>query len=768
MMGMTRRESLAIACAARGLAPALVISAVIASSLLSPRSIPASDEASNRRRSTLVAAAALCAEGAPQGAMRILDGLPSDMKRDPGVSILRQRAAFLLEAPAHVRPPRVGGVIAHAFSPDGSRLATLDSSGRLSISSLEDGSSRVLVRFVSTNKDPPVLMYRKRAIYACYPSGHIDRFDVSTGHVTSHDVIAMGMADVVPIEQSEDLVLADPTGGIARVNGLTLRVDARSRLADPVTGQSLSTGGGNLLVLSNHHVVDIYTLEDLRLRASFESTGEDIRSARFLGTNAVVACGVRGTLTKWRLGPGETEVREAGEKPVAAVAQLAVDGNMIAVAQGQTVRLYEGRNLQQIGTLPVGSGIRRVRFLSRSYLGVVAGDGHLLTYSTSGLCPHREGPGIGLFAADYKVWPIAKWRVGDSLGRPYLSGNAVAAWDSRRAEALLYPVRGSTNRVLRKEAGEGQWLSTTAEPDRILAAWQDPAVMIIDCRAAGRDVRLDVGERYLSVSTDHRGEQLALGCTSGVARTWNLHTSEEGQVMRGLRKGQVTVCCTEDGTVAGDLAGDIYRQAGVHGSRLIAHLSAAITALDYSRRTGHLYVGSERGELRCIELRRGTEVWRDQSSRGYIYEVSCSGDGRLLAVARAGSAASVRLAGTGAIVERLSSGVGAVRCEWEPDRDRVAFVTVDGALLSYESGATTMATGPLCGRGLSWHPRGQVLVTPGRENDILVWDAGAGVLLYHLRGHRRRVAGCLFTRSGHDVLSISADGTLRAWPVGPK
>lgn len=58
------------------------------------------------------------------------------------------------------------------------------------------------------------------------------------------------------------------------------------------------------------------------------------------------------------------------------------------------------------------------------------------------------------------------------------------------------------------------------------------------------------------------------------------------------------------------------------------------------------------------------------------------------------------------------------------------------------------------------------VVTAGRDEDVKVWDRATGKLWHIYDGHYEEVTGLVVLQGDKKVVSVSIDGTVRAWQLG--
>ncbi len=66
---------------------------------------------------------------------------------------------------------------------------------------------------------------------------------------------------------------------------------------------------------------------------------------------------------------------------------------------------------------------------------------------------------------------------------------------------------------------------------------------------------------------------------------------------------------------------------------------------------------------------------------------------------------------------------------------------------------------------LAFSPDGQLVASGGADNNVMLWNAQTGDLLYTLTGHADKIASVAFSVDSETLLSASVDGDLRSWNV---
>ncbi|MEA5470785.1 hypothetical protein VB714_18060, partial [Spirulina sp. 06S082] len=62
-------------------------------------------------------------------------------------------------------------------------------------------------------------------------------------------------------------------------------------------------------------------------------------------------------------------------------------------------------------------------------------------------------------------------------------------------------------------------------------------------------------------------------------------------------------------------------------------------------------------------------------------------------------------------------------------------------------------------------PNGKILVSPGSDHSLQMWDLATGEAIHTFAGHSDAIAGLAFSPDGQQLASSSTDGTLKLWQV---
>ncbi len=158
----------------------------------------------------------------------------------------------------------------------------------------------------------------------------------------------------------------------------------------------------------------------------------------------------------------------------------------------------------------------------------------------------------------------------------------------------------------------------------------------------------------------------------------------------------------------------------------------------------------------------------------YVYKISFSRDGRLMATASGDNTAIIWNAATREPVHVLPHDAAVYSAAIRADGKVVATASGDGHISLWDTQDGTRVTQSK-GHGdavycLAFSPDGQLLASAGGSTDggdtaCRVWRAADLQLVTELAGHPRQVYGLAFSPDGQSIATGSSDKTARLWNV---
>ena len=276
------------------------------------------------------------------------------------------------------------------------------------------------------------------------------------------------------------------------------------------------------------------------------------------------------------------------------------------------------------------------------------------------------------------------------------------------------------------------------------------------------------------------GRLVASGGADRTARLWDTRTWEQTQVLRGHVGRVLTVSFDRSGQRVGtgstDQTARIWRsRTGVLDTLLYGH-TGYVQDVSFGA-DGHMVTASGDGTARTWGA-NGRPLQTLRGHRGAVTAAVFSADG---AVVTAGADGTIRIWDPGTSVELRPT-----RSAGPPDPSTTARSST-GAVATAVGSAVRLRTAKTVRvlRGhqdvvnsVSFSPDGRLLVTAGRDHDVIVWDVASGEPVHRFaEAHSASVADARFSADGRWIVTagpISArlwnveDGRPLGYLYGPK
>jgi WD40 repeat protein/tRNA A-37 threonylcarbamoyl transferase component Bud32 len=590
-----------------------------------------------------------------------------------------------------------GGVLAVAFSPDGSRLASAGADGVVKV--WDRGALRTALTLRGHTA-------RVRAV-AFSPDGKQLASGGDDGDVRVWDA-ASGEG------------VAGWRGHAAGVTGLAFSPDGR-RLATTGVGKE-SPGELKLWGATTGEALAARDWPSLLAAVAFSPDGRRLATAGRDWMNAArdlrgVAVWDAATLRPIRTLEGQQRSFQwTGVAFSADGVRVAAGGLVGGYRPAGLVRVWNEATVQEFRT-PSAADVFGVAFCGRDGRIVVAATGDSTVhgwFTRSGL------PAFTLRGHRRAVTAVACTPDGRCLASGGLDG-VVKLWDaSQRDDDLTL-----------RPANEGV-TAVAFSPDgvRLASATRDKVVKVWDMATGKWALTLrSLPEVVNGLAFSPDGSQFAAAGADGTVLVWEFPTGRERPALRGHGGPVRAVAFSPDG---GRLAsgGDdrIVRLWDAASGRELLALKGhggPVHAVAFSPDGSRLASGGEDGALRVWDAASGREVLVLDGHDGPVYAVAFSRDGRRLATAARDEVVRVWDAASGRLALTLHGHAGAVRGVAYGPGGRLATAGDDMAVRLWDAAGRELLA--LRGhtaavRALAFSPDGRRLASAGDDRTIKVWD----------------------------------------------
>lgn len=279
----------------------------------------------------------------------------------------------------------------------------------------------------------------------------------------------------------------------------------------------------------------------------------------------------------------------------------------------------------------------------------------------------------------------------------------------------------------------------------------------------------------ISLSPD--AKCLVMGLQDHTIQIWDMETQREQLTLRGHKNWVTDVAFSPDGAhVASASADKTARTWNASNGQAVAichgHL-LSVASVAWSPDASKVATGSWDKSLRVWDAETGQYLWEMEGHTDWVHGVAWSPTGQSLASGSSDHSVRVWSSSTGDCEEVL---VGHSQTVCSVDFSPDGILLVSGSLDRtvriwniYDGSLTArlQLEGDLDSVHVVRYGPGSDHVTAGcRDKSVKVWNFKTNMLEAHFTGHRDAVSGLCVSRKVSQVLSCSADQTIRGWQVG--
>jgi WD40 repeat protein len=619
------------------------------------------------------------------------------------------------------------GVYFLAFSPDGTRLASVAHDGTVRLWQVDTGKELrqfQAPRFMGYGTDMSPLTFSpdgKLLVLGCADKSlHV--WDVTTGkEVQKFAGLPLQPSNVTFSPDGKTLVAGCGNGSIL--------------LLDPLKGKEIDRLEGFISISQVALADEGKTLVAL---------GRDSRS----GSNEVVRhfdIAKRAELSRLQL-----------DRDSRYGLALSPDGKTLAAPtdDGKCIRLMDPATGKEIcRTEKKDADPAVISFTSDGSLFAAAGnDGRMLVYETAKGTLRHEFLGHTAYVQRVALSPDGKL-LASSAPR---QDDGVHLWDVAKGKEVHTFTGHRSGPLTVAFLSNGRTVVTTsrdASHNLPMSDWADWSLRQWDA-ASGEELRAEkasqAGEIHWTVFSDD-GSRLATVRQDGTLRLWDVSKTQF------LREWKIPAL---ESTITQGKRVDKVSWPNLTGLTLSADGRTIVTA-------------GEEKVLRFWDGTTGTEIRKQQVTAGPVRQCLLSPDDRILAVV-------VDEDRLNSVISLLDSRTGEEVRTFPPIRGRIGALafTADGTALAMLTNTETIvgeiATGGFrakydgdfrYGSGLALSPDGRVVATAGLDNVIHLWADGGDKPIGTLAGHRKRIDSPAFSPDGKKLASAGYENFAYVWDV---
>ena len=632
--------------------------------------------------------------------------------------------------------------------------------------------------------------------------------------------IATGSSvQVLAVDPSEPRVVSGHADGSVRIYAVDGSLVARAEAHGDAVGSLAFSLEGRWLVSGSADGTACLFDRSLRERHRLGGHGAPVRECTFDPTGRhlltlpyaerVPGCDDY-SMRLWSVETGELLALAEHDGPVSEVAFDAEGGRALSASLDGTARVWSVPLLEPLARLDHDGNSVRTACFAPGGRHVVTGfhpeplgstalaTGLAIWDAETGelrreLPGHRHRPvysigfspdGSRMYSASWdrtiRVWDTDLWReevsLADREGLQLVrwgSGSDFLAYTTWAGTKLWYPEEPAELRALVGHLAPVTWASFTGDDRKVVTASRDGTARVWDA-ASGRELaRLSCGGEALTAA-ELVEDRLYVGTELGRTVLWTLQGEELGRWAdhRGEVRG-VAIDPSGGTWISVAACGRISARGEGGESRWEADEGDPITAVAVGG--GRVAAGTEGRAVVVRDLETGERLWQwafEATPRGSkVLDVAFSPDGGGVAVAADDLGWRILDAATGEELRRgPASTVGDL--EFSPDgralalalkwRDGLHVIHLDGGgpALAYRGHGEKLAS-------VRFHPTRPLVLTASFDHTARLWRTDRSELFCRFPAHEGPVVVAEFSHDGSRVLTGSADGAVRIFPVDP-
>ena len=440
------------------------------------------------------------------------------------------------------------------------------------------------------------------------------------------------------------------------------------------------------------------------------------------------------------------------------------DGELIASAEGEVIRLWEAQSGREIRALAGHrSEVRSVAFSPDGKNLATGSDDKIVQLWQVG-----SGKNIRAFSGHQNtILSVAFSSDGKTLASGS-SDNSVRLWQinsGREIRSLEH--QQAVSSIAFSPNGK---ILASASYDKSIRIWQV---------ANGRQLKVITGHesRVLSISFSLSGEIIASGSSDNSVRVWQIADAREISTFKKHKSWVLSVSFSpDDKTIASASFDSSIRLWQVENGREIREFKGhkdAVRSVAFSPDGKTLASGSADKSTRHWQVDSGREISTLTGNRRSVLSVSFSPDGKALASSYDDNLIRLWQSDTGRKIGEFTGPQNSGNCiAYSPDGETLASGSEDRSvrLWHVDSGnkigeftEDVEIQGSV--KSIAISPNGKTLVTGSDRTAVLLWQIDNSKVIGNFLGHNSSVNSLAFNPDGTILASGSADKSIRLWNV---